>query len=514
MTHTVDLPYPFEQCYRAIESRDARFDGWLYVGVATTGIYCRPSCPARTPLPRNVTFYPTAAAAQEAGFRACRRCRPDAVPGSPDWDARADTAARAMRLIDDGVIDRDGVTGLATRLGYTTRHLTRTLTGQLGAGPIALARARRAHTARLLLETTALPVTDVAFAAGFGSVRQFNDTIRAIFAATPSQVRERRRAPAATNGVVPLRLPYRAPYDADAVWDYLQARSIPGIEEVLPGPPRTYRRTLRLPHGAGVVAVRPAADPDASHVVATLSLTDLRDLGPAVARCRRLLHLDADPAGVAAALGSDPVLGPLLRARPGLRVPGSVDPEETAVRTVLGQQVSIAAARTVAARLVAAYGEPLSVPSGTLTHLFPAPDTLADARDGADLPMPAARARTLTTLARAIADGDVRLDPGSDRERTHAQLTQLPGIGPWTSSYIALRGLGDPDAFPGTDLGIRQALRARGVPDHPAAIDNLAQAWSPLRAYAAQHLWTDLADQSAHPTSPYPSGLEHAARTA
>lgn len=480
----------FDQCYRAVESRDPRFDGWIYIAVTSTGIYCRPSCPARTPLRRNSKFFPTAAAAQEAGFRACRRCRPDAVPGSPEWDAGADIAARAMRLINDGLVDREGVEGLAARLGYTTRHLTRLLIGQLGAGPLALARAGRAHTARLLLETTSLPITDVAFAAGFGSVRQFNDTVRAIFAATPSQVRQGRQRPAATSGVVSLRLPYRAPYDADMVWDYLRARAVPGLEEV---DERSYRRALTLHHGTGTIELVPAD----GHIAATLRLADLRDLGPAVARCRRLLHLDADPDSVAAALRSDEVLGPLVRARPGLRVPGSVDPYETAVRTVIGQQVSIAAARTVTGRLVERYGEPLSDPVGTLTHTFPPAAALLEAEN---LPMPRTRSRTIAALAKAVVDGTVQLDPGADHAEARAQLEALPGIGPWTAGYVALRGLGDPDAFPGTDLGIRQALIARGVADHPPAIDAAARRWSPLRSYAAQHLWTALS-QTARETA-------------
>lgn len=477
----------FEQCYRAAESKDPRFDGWIYSAVTSTGIYCRPSCPAVMPKRENTRFYPTAAAAQEAGFRACRRCLPDAAPGSPEWDIRADVAARAMRLIDDGLVEREGVNGLASQLGYTTRHLGRLLTAELGAGPLALARARRAHTARLLLETTPLPITDVAFAAGFGSVRQFNDTVRTVFAATPGQVREkaRRRGPTGTNGAVELRLPYRAPLEADALWQYLADRVIPGLEE-LDG--QTYRRVLSLPHAQGVVELTPAE----GHVKARLQLEDLRDLGPAAARCRRLLHLDADPAGIADVLDSDDLLGPLVRKRPGLRVPGSVDPFETAIRAIVGQQVSIAAARTVAGRLVETHGTPLSKPIGTLTHLFPTPTALAGA---GVLPMPQSRTRTITGLAAAVANGDVRLDRGADRAEVRESLLSLPGIGPWTVEYIALRGLGDPDAFPGTDLGIRQALVSLGVDDNPRTIAALAERWRPLRSYAAQHLWTHLSDK-------------------
>ncbi|WP_460528763.1 DNA-3-methyladenine glycosylase 2 family protein [Flindersiella endophytica] len=478
----------FEQCYRAAESKDSRFDGWIYIAVTSTGIYCRPSCPAMMPKFKNCRFFPTAAACQEAGFRACRRCQPDAVPGSPDWDLRADVAARAMRLVNDGVVERDGVAGLAGRLGYTTRHLGRLLTEELGAGPLALARARRAHTARLLLQTTSLPITDVAFAAGFGSVRQFNDTIKAVFAATPSDVRSK-ATPDQTNGSIVLRLPYRAPYDADAVWSFFEARAVPGLEEIA-GP--IYRRALRLHHGNAVLELEPAN----GYIRCALRLTDLRDLGSAVARARRLLHLDADPAGTLDVLSGDELLGPLVQSRPGLRVPGSVDPFETAVRAVIGQQVSLAAARTVAGRLVLAYGEPLAEPAGTVLRTFPSPEALADA-DPADFAMPKARSRTIRELAAAVAGGDVVLDPGVDRADAMKQLLALPGVGPWTAEYVALRGLGDPDAFPGTDLGIRHSLVSLGIPDDPATITALATRWKPLRSYAAQHLWTYRPDSPA-----------------
>lgn len=442
-----------------------------------------------TPKRRNSRFFPTAAAAQEAGFRACRRCRPDAVPGSPEWDIGADVAARAMRLVDDGVVEREGVSGLAARLGYSARHLSRVLTSELGAGPLALARARRAHTARLLLETTSLPITDVAFAAGFGSVRQFNDAIRAVFAATPSDVRKNARRSAATNGSVVLRLPYRAPYDADAVWAYLRARAVSGLEEMA-GP--AYRRALRLHHGTGVVEVEPVN----GHIRSTLHLSDLRDLGQAAARVRRLLHADADPGGVVESLGRDSVLGPLVLARPGMRVPGTVDPFETAVRTIVGQQISLGGARTVTARLVEAYGDPLPKPVGSLTHVFPTAESLAGA---GELPMPKSRTRAIAGLAEAVVAGRVPLDTGADRAEVGAALLGLPGVGLWTAEYIALRGLGDPDAFPGTDLGIRHALVGFGVDDKPATIAALAEQWRPLRSYAAQHLWTHLLSERETP---------------
>jgi AraC family transcriptional regulator of adaptative response / DNA-3-methyladenine glycosylase II len=473
-----------DRCYRAVLSRDRRFDGVFYTGVLTTGIYCRPSCPAVTPHRRNVRFFATAAAAQSAGLRACKRCRPDTTPGSPEWDLRADVAGRAMRLINDGVVERSGVPGLAARLGYSERQLNRVLVATLGAGPLALARARRAQTARILVETTAMPLADVAFAAGFASVRQFNDTFRATYALAPSALRARR--PPVSSGDLTLRLAVREPFDGPALLDFLALRAVPGVEEVVGS---TYRRTLDLPHGPGVVALTPLP----SSVQCVLRLHDLADLPVAVERCRRLLDLDADPLAVVDALGSDPVVGPLVLKRPGLRVPGHVSGVELAVRAVLGQQVSVAGARTLAARLVASYGSPLPVADGSLTHLFPSASALAVVAPDA-LPMPRARAAALVGLATALASGDLSLDRGVDRASVVASLLTLPGIGPWTASYVALRALGDPDAFLPTDLGVRHAVAALAGPDaSPAA---LAEAWRPWRSYALMHLWTSLGDNA------------------
>jgi AraC family transcriptional regulator of adaptative response / DNA-3-methyladenine glycosylase II len=470
-----------DRCYRAVLSRDRRFDGVFYTGVLTTGIFCRPSCPAVTPQRKNVRFFPTAAAALAYGLRACKRCRPDTTPGSPQWDVRADVAGRAMRLVNDGLVEREGVPGLAARLGYSERQLNRILIAELGAGPLALARARRAQTARILVETTAMPLADVAFAAGFASVRQFNDTMRATYAVTPSALRARRRPSGAD---LDLRLAVREPFDGPALLEFLGTRAVPGVEEVAGG---TYRRTLRLPHGPGVVALTPAP----GHVRCVLRLTSLADLPVAVERCRRLLDLDADPAAVLDALGDDPVVGALVRKRPGLRVPGHVDGAELAVRAVLGQQVSVAGARTLAARLVAAHGDPLPVADGALTHLFPSPAALA-AVPAESLPMPRARARALLALCTALAAGDLSLDRGATRDAVSESLLALPGIGPWTASYVAMRALGDPDAFLPTDLGVRHAV-ARLAPDSsPAAV---AEAWRPWRSYALMHLWTSLGDR-------------------
>ncbi|MER5513037.1 AlkA N-terminal domain-containing protein [Streptomyces sp. NPDC002766] len=447
--------------YEAVRSRDARFDGEFFFAVETTGIYCRPSCPAVTPKRRNVRFFATAAAAQGAGFRACRRCRPDAVPGSAEWNVRADVVGRAMRLIADGVVDREGVTGLAGRLGYSARQVQRQLTAELGAGPVALARAQRAHTARVLVQTTDLPITEIAFASGFASVRQFNDTVREVYASTPSDLRaaaprQRGRRPAAG---IPLRLAHRGPYQAGAVFDLLAEEAVPGVEEVGGEPGRrTYRRTLRLPHGTGVVAVDERAGASgpvsAAHpggwLEARLQLTDPRDLTTAVGRLRRLFDLDADPYAIDERLGADPRLAPLVTARPGLRSPGAADADEAAVRALVGPRAS--------ERLVRRYGKALDSPCGNLTHLFPEPAVLAEAEpDG-----------PLGALTAALADGALRLDPGVDRDEAQAALLDLPGMDAGTVAEIRTRALGDPDvAPPGPD-----------VPD----------TWRPWRSYALRHL--------------------------
>jgi AraC family transcriptional regulator of adaptative response / DNA-3-methyladenine glycosylase II len=489
-----------ESCYRAVKSRDRRFDGVFYTAVRTTGIYCRPSCPARTPAFQNVSFHPTAAAAQAAGYRACKRCLPDATPGSPDWDVAADVAGRAMRLIADGVVDRDGVDGLAHRIGYTTRHLSRILTKELGAGPLALARAKRAQTARVLLETTELGAADVAFAAGFSSVRQFNETVREVYATTPTELRGG-RGRGSSGGTLQLRLAVRTPFAGRPLLDFLALRVVPGVEAATD---TTYARTLRLPHGTGTMELELAdhTDPGSTAFVpATFRLTDLRDLGAAVERARRLLDADCDPVAIRDAFAGDPILGPRVREVPGLRVPGHVDGDELAVRAVLGQQVTVAAARTAAGRLTASYGEPLPEQQGPLTHLFPTAATLAGL-DPESLPMPRARGRALTALCRALADGELHLDRGEDRDDVRRVLLAIPGVGPWTADYIALRALGHPDVFLPTDVGIRDALRLLGRDVKDAS--GLAEAWRPWRSYAQLHLW-----QTLSPTSSFPSRKAH-----
>jgi AraC family transcriptional regulator of adaptative response / DNA-3-methyladenine glycosylase II len=483
-----------ESCYRAVKSRDRRFDGVFYTAVRTTGIYCRPSCPARTPGFQNVTFHPSAASAQAAGYRACKRCLPDATPGSPDWDVAATAAGRAMRLIADGVVDREGVEGLAARVGYTPRHLTRILNGELGAGPLALARAKRAQTARVLIETTELTYADIAFASGFSSIRQFNDTIREVYAASPTDLRGRRRGGRPTTGSITMRLAVRTPYAGRALLGFLAVRAVPGVEASGDG---WYARTLSLPHGSGTVRLE---IPDVSEpgqtafVTASFALEDLRDTAAATERVRRMLDADCDPLAVADAFAGDPVIGPLVRALPGLRVPGHVDGYEIAVRAIIGQQVSVAGARTVAARLVERHGRPLANAVDGLTHLFPDAATLATL-DPEDLPMPRARGRALIALCTALASGDLALDRGPDRNDVRRALLDIPGIGPWTADYIALRALGHPDVFLPTDIGIRDALA--GLGRDPSTAAQLAEGWTPWRSYAQLHLWQTLTDASS-----------------
>ncbi|GAA4802913.1 AlkA N-terminal domain-containing protein [Nocardioides caeni] len=480
----------FGRCYTAVQSRDRRFDGVFYTAVRTTGIYCRPSCPARTPAAVNVSFHRTAAAAQSAGYRACKRCLPDATPGSPEWDVAATVAGRAMRLIGDGVVDREGVQGLAARLGYTSRHLSRLLTAELGAGPLALARTQRAQTARALVESTTLGLTDVAFAAGFSSVRQFNETMQEVYAATPSELRGRRAAAGrSSTGGIELRIAVRTPFRGSALLRFLADRAVPGIEvaEVRDDGSGYYARTLDLPHGPGTARVE-LADLDGagtSYVGLRLGLDDLRDTAAAVARMRALLDADADPVAIDLHLAADALLAPLVARRPGLRVPGHVDGAELAVRAVLGQQVTVVAARTAAARLVAQHGRPVATDVDGLTHLFPDAAIVAGL-DPAEFRMPRARGRALVGLSAALASGDLVLDRGPDRAEVREQLLALPGIGPWTADYIALRALGHPDVWLPTDVGVRNALAG-----HPGSAV-VPETWAPWRSYALLHLWTSL----------------------
>ena len=535
----MDVALDHERCYRAVASRDARFDGSFYTAVRTTGIYCRPSCPAITPKRGNVTFFRTAAAAQRDGFRACRRCRPDAVPGSPEWNVRGDVVARSMRLVADGAVERVGVAGIAAALGYSERHLNRLVTEELGAGLLAIARTQRAHTARILLETTDLPASEVAWAAGFGSIRSFNDTIGVVYGESPTKLRSRRAQGGSEGG--PQSSGVRG---AGGGSGWLQIRTRPGhaaLRWMARGPathgtrgrgwpsrwpsgPRTPRSGCAWPRASrstpapcspswvsarspcsrsgtgertdvrshcptGTPPSRAASTPGG--LLAEFRLADLRDLAPGVARVRRLFDLDADPVAIAEVLGDDPLLGPLVAARPGLRVAGSVDPHEIVVRAIVGQQVSLAGAATVVGRFVAAHGEPLGFADPTLTHVFPTVDRLAVA-DPSDLSMPRARGAALVGVCRALADGELVLDPGVDRSGIGAALQSRQGIGPWTAAYISMRGLGDPDVMLAGDLGVRHAVAARGGDDRVREIERAAHAWRPWRSYAVAHLWASL----------------------
>ncbi|MGR0220415.1 AlkA N-terminal domain-containing protein [Agromyces sp. ZXT2-6] len=489
----------FAERYRAMLARDARFDGQFITGVHSTGIYCRPSCPAAPPKPVNVTFYRTAAAAHEAGLRACKRCLPDAVPGSPEWDLGDDLAARAMRLIADGVVEREGVPGLAARLGYTPRHLTRVLSAELGAGPLALARAHRAQTARTLLVSTSLPVADVAFASGFGSIRQFNDTIRAVYERSPLELRAsaaRRSGPrsastdaaapaaAAEPGVVRLHLPARAPLDAAGVFAWLAARAVDGVE--VAGRDR-FERTLALPAGPALVRLRAATGATgAAGLDVEARLTALADLAPLVARVRRLFDLDADAVAIDEALSADPALAPSIAATPGIRMPGALDPHELVVRALVGQQVSVASARTALTRLAEALGEPVDFDGSRL--LFPTPAAIA-AEGASVLRGPAARIRTIVDVCGRLASGELVVAPERERHELRADLLAVPGIGPWTAGYLAMRVTREPDELLVSDLALRNGAARLGLPAEARALAAHGAAWAPWRSYASMHLW-------------------------
>ena len=486
-------PMTFDERYRAISSRDTRFDGQFVTAVRTTGIYCRPSCPARTPKPANVSFFATSAAAHEAGYRACKRCLPEAAPGSPEWDLRGDAAGRAMRLIGDGVIEREGVPGLASRLGYSPRHLTRMLTAELGAGPLALARAQRAHTARQLLVGTDLAVADVAFSAGFASVRQFNDTVREVFGLTPTELRARRsRADAVPTGagVIRLALPYREPFDAAGLFAWMAARAIPGVEVAASD---TFARSLRLPGGSAWFRLRDA--PGHGRLVLEARVARPGDLASLVARVRRLFDLDADPLAIDEALAADPAIAARVRAVPGLRVPGAADPHEMLIRAMVGQQITVVAARTALTRLTVELGKPIEAWEG-VDRLFPTMSAIAD--HGAEvLRGPAARIRAITAVAAALSSGGLDLGPGDDSAAQRAALLALPGIGPWTADYVRMRVTGDPDVFLPGDVAVRTGAVRAGLPGDPRELTARAALSAPWRSYLTGHLWRAVVDLPA-----------------
>jgi AraC family transcriptional regulator of adaptative response / DNA-3-methyladenine glycosylase II len=476
-------------CYRALETRDPRFDGRLFVGVKTTGVYCRPICPARTPLCQNVRFFPSAPAAQDAGFRPCLRCRPESSPDLGAWRGASNTVSRGLALIEAGALDAGDLDALADRLGVGGRQLRRLFRQHLGASPIAVAQTRRVLLAKQLIHETQLSMAQVALAAGFSSVRRFNETFQALYRRPPLELRRGQAgAPVADGEALRLTLAYRPPYDWDALIGFLASRAIAGVERV---EPNLYARALTLEGETGLLTVSPAAG---DRLAVTIQFPRLTALPAILARVRRIFDLAADPAAIAAHLSKDPDLAPRLAARPGLRVPGAWDGFELAVRAILGQQITVAAATDLAGRLAKEFGAPLPPglvdQAGGLTHTFPTPERLA-AADLSALPMPRARSRALESLGQAAAADPGLFDPRGDPAGAIARLTALPGIGAWTAHYIALRALRDPDAFPAADIGLQRALATPdGVRPSAAALEARSQAWRPWRAYAALHLWT------------------------
>jgi AraC family transcriptional regulator of adaptative response / DNA-3-methyladenine glycosylase II len=476
-----------KRCRRANVARDRRFDGVFFCGVKSTGIYCRPICPVSLPKPENVTYYGSAAACEQAGFRPCRRCRPETAPGTPAWIGSSSTVTRALRLIEEEPPGALGVEALGERLGLGTRHLRRLFAEHLGASPLTVMNTRRLQFARRLIDETDLPMTHIAVSAGFDSVRQFNQSVRDSFGKPPTALR--REASAARShterGEIALRVPYRPPFDWEGILAFLAFRAIPGVEHV---DASGYRRVIALEDSAATVEVR--HEPDSHHLICRVRVDDSRQLSNCVERVRRLFDLGANPRQIAADLRRDDVLAKRLAARPGIRVPGAWDGFELTVRAILGQQVSVKGATTLAGRLVERFGKPVeSTFCEELTHRFPEPEVLAEA-DVASIGLPAARGEAIRALASTVARGDLTLTGSCDAELVRAQLCALPGIGDWTAQYVSMRALGDADAFPSSDLGLIRALSAgRSKRISPAALRARSEAWRPWRAYAAVCLW-------------------------
>jgi AraC family transcriptional regulator of adaptative response / DNA-3-methyladenine glycosylase II len=474
-----------DACYRALQTRDPRFDGRFYTAVRTTGIFCRPVCPARTPKLENCIFLPSAAAAHQMGFRPCLRCRPEVAPGVGAWRGSAGTVSRALHLIAEGALDESGVDDLAERLGVGARHLRRLFDQHVGASPVSVAQTHRILFAKTLINETRLSMTNVALAAGFGSVRRFNAVMQQTYGRPPGELRRSSKAAGAANETagVTLRLPYNPPYDWDTMADFLSLRAIPGIEQV---EPELYRRSFALERARGVVEVRPVRG--SNHLLATIRTSDITALATIVARLRRLFDLDADIAAIDTHLAADPRLADWVAARPGLRVPGAWDGFELAVRAVLGQQVSVRAATIFAGRLVAAHGVALELAEAAPDRVFPTPQAVA-AADLTAIGLTRARAATLNALGAAMAADPGLLRAYETLEETAEKLTALPGVGPWTAQYVAMRALREPDAFPASDLGLLRALETPEGRPSPAQLSAMAEAWRPWRAYAALRLW-------------------------
>jgi len=486
-----------DACYRAIETRDHRFDGRLFVAVTTTGIYCWPFCPAPTPKRENVRFFPTAAAAQEAGFRPCLRCRPETSPELAFWRGSSNTVSRALGLIEAGALDEANVETLATRLGIGERQLRRLFRQYLGASPISIAQTRRILLAKQLIQDTRLPMTEVASAAGFGSIRRFNEIFQQLYQRPPKALRRTGVAheSVATTGAVAVKLGYRPPYDWESILSFLRARAIPGIEAVSSG---GYARTIAIGDERGVVVVEPA---QRNCLKATVRFANLKALPTIIARIRRVFDLAADPLAIGAHLSLDPLLARLVAARPGIRVPGAWDGFELAVRAILGQQITVPAATRLAGKLVLAYGEKIADPAALdhgLTHVFPTPRQLVGI-DLAAIGMPKARRVALSALAAAVVADPLIFGPRRSLEAAVAQLRSLAGVGEWTAQYIAMRELREPDAFPAADIGLMRAMSdGNGVRPSPGELLAHAEQWRPWRAYAALHLWAS--ESHASPT--------------
>lgn len=481
--------------YRALHAKDARFDGRFFVCVTTTGIYCRPVCPARVPNRANCFFVPSAAAAQELGFRSCLRCRPETAPGTPAWAGTEASVARALRLIEEGALDEGALPDLAARLGLGERHLRRLFVTHVGASPLAVAANRRLLTAKQLITDTSLPLAEIAHAAGYQSLRRFNDAIVKAYGVAPGTIRRSHAVGRLSVGEITLRLGYRPPYDWPLTLRYLAGRAIPGVEAVSED---GYRRSFALGKARGIIRVRRA---EKGHALeATITAQGPLPVRQLAARLRRLFDLDAEPAAIALTLGKDRLIGPKLRKRPGLRVPGAFDGFELAVRAILGQQISVKGATTISGRLVAALGERMPENDFGLSHYFPTATALAEG-DLSGLGLTGARMATLQGLGRAVANGAIDFSPGESLEAKIAALCALPGIGEWTAHYVALRAVGEPDAFPASDLALRKAA-GHGATMATKALEALSQSWRPWRGYAALALWTgsgiDDTDNLAH----------------
>lgn len=477
----------FQLCYAATKSRDARFDGRFFIAVATTGIYCRPICPAIMPRPENVRFFVSAAAAAEAGFRPCLRCRPEASPGTPDWQGPSSVVSRALRLISEGVLNEAGVSELACRLNIGPRHLRRLFVEYLGAPPLAVAQTRRIHFAKKLIDETSLPMSEVAFCAGFSSIRRFNAAIRSTYGQPPTKLRRSKKqmALAPNEANLQLKLAYRPPFEWQSLIQFLQARAIPGVEAIGAG---RYCRTVDIDGTAGIVEVRPVEG--AQHLLLQAPPELSRGLMQISERVRSLFDLRADPMEIAGHLSQDKQMAELVQKYPGLRIPGAWDGFEIAVRAILGQQISVKAANTLAGRLVKAYGRPIQTVDGDEpAYLFPCPNRLAEA-DFSNIGLMPQRAKAIRELARAVSDGHLTFETVVGLEEAIARLTALPGVGTWTAHYIAMRALGEPDAFPTGDLALRRAAaQTKGELLTEAQLRQRAEPWRPWRAYAAMYLW-------------------------